>query len=334
MPRHRAHDFTELADYKAAIRLLRKFCPEKFNATAYPLRGFDDIKQLSRYKREQVREYTRFIRPLVVYGYKVQRVKNPDELARRYQALYGLADIPPALKTIPMPVNRDNERLPVKYEQYTYTDDDSDYSGAFTLARVEVAPGVKVARLHFSDIGVDFSDLIGGNINEIVGKIFDTFKPTSVALQAGVSVVKKDGAPFLFDTPGQFANYIAKMQGRYSNEALNNHFSNWMHGVDLYYMESNKQTSGFMRDEMARYKERKALAAKLKWQRDKRKQYENRIKEVERNVKALSRSADDKERAAIRRNADKVIAKYNKKIARADAQVQKLAGVMYRTESF
>ena len=331
----RAYDFTELADYKAAIRVLRRFAPEKFSADKYPLKGKTKIADYSITQRKNIREYMRFVRPLIVYGYKLKRVNDPDELKAMYSGLYGLKIIPKGLKRIPMQVGADDKPLRVNFDRYTLTDDDSGLSREFDLATVQVSNGVRVARLHFSDIGLDWNELTGSNLADTIRYIWETWKPRAVAVQAGVSVVKREGAPNLYHSAAQVISALTKLQHKYQGIDDKSHFADWMHGLDLYYYDDNAPLTDFLFIEKRRYDERNILAKQLKYYRSRRKIIHKKLEANIKGTRLLARKAKTrKEKEIIKRAAGYVDRDLHRSLIKVAAAINKLTARMYYTESF
>jgi len=331
----RAYDFSELADYKSAIKVLRRFAPEKFTAEKYPLRGINQIKDYTSAQQKNIREYMRFVRPLIVYGYKLKRVDDPNQLRAMYSGLYGLKKIPSGLKRIPMQVGADDRALKVDFERYTLSDDDTGLSRDFDLAIVQVSPGVRVARLHFDDIGFEWGDLTGADLRDTIDYIWQTWKPQGVAIQAGVSVVKKEGAPNLYYSAASLYKALSKLQNQYNGMGDKSNYMDWLHGIDLYYFKENAPLDDFIFAEKRRYDARALLAKDMANLRDKRRRA---IKKMERELRSarrlLRRVKSNDSKREVKREIKAIEKEGIRILQKLQLLINELSAQMYYTESF
>lgn len=251
-------DFRNLNDYKLALRVVRQFAPARFAvAKGYDLRKIKNDGDLTRYQKQSIRDYYRFLRPLVVYGYRRRYVKNRVRLAQEYGALYGVKPLP-GISRVPMPVDKNDFPEPVKF---TPTE-----SGQL-VATVTVAPGVRVSRLSWGEMGYTFADLVGDRLFETMREIWRHYKPDAVGIQAGHSRVKREGMIRTQNHPDDVVFLIQRLQNRYNSDAGNHFWQNWQDGLELYYFggrENKKGYNQYLKDEQERYKNRAKIGKSLK----------------------------------------------------------------------
>lgn len=332
--KNKAHDFREVGDYKAAIKLLRRFAPEKFGSKKIDLRHIKKISDIKPNARATIREYTRLLRPLTVYGFKAQKISDRATLESKYRAVYGVTEIPKGLQRFPQPVNRDGEVLKTKIKQYEYIHQTTGEVFDFDMATVQVSPGVRVARLHFADMGLEWDDLTGADLLQTLEDIWETYEPYGVAVQAGAHIVKSEGMPQLFYSAHDLAHKMQRLQGRYGADNTGHHFIDWMQGLDLYFKDKNQPIIPYLKDEQARWKKRNALATKLKNLRRRRADAEKSIADKQKTIRELTRrkSVSKKERAIIQREGEKLIYKKQKTINDIQKQIDRLAVELYTTD--
>ena len=332
--KNKPHDFQDLSDYKAAIKLLRRFDPVKYSTKNFNLRDIKSVKDITPHNRAKIRELTRFVRPLAVYGFKAEKITDRAKLETKYRAVYGVTDIPKGLQRFPRPINRDGEVLKTKIESYEYIHQNTGEVFDFEMATAEVSPGIRVARLHFDDIGLDFSALTGTRLADTLHGIWETYEPYAIGILADVHMIRERGMPELYYNVRDLLDKMQTLQRNYGSDKEHHYFAEWMNGLNLYYKDKGALIPQYQREEQARWKKRNALTTKLKNLRRARGDCFKGIERSEKIIRELTRTKkiDKKTRADIMREGNDLIAKKTRKIAKIQKQIDRLAVELYTTD--